>query len=278
MSKNTLQSYRRDLHSFQEFLSLRERSISSAETADVEAFISSLKDGELKPSSIARTVVAIRSLYKFLARENGTVDIAREVKPPRIPKRLPKALTLSEITSLIEACGNEGISIRDRAMVELLYASGARVSEIVALDLSDLSRDEELFTLLVKGKGGKERLVPVGRYAREALDNYLVRIRPTIAREKRSSALFLNQRGERLSRQSAWKIVLDAAKRAKIESKVSPHALRHSFATHLLDGGADIRVVQELLGHASVTTTQIYTLVTIDKLRESYALAHPRSR
>ena len=278
MSKNTLQSYRRDLHSFQEFLSLRDRSISSAETADVEAFISSLKDGELKPSSIARTVVAIRSLYKFLARENGTVDIAREVKPPRIPKRLPKALTLSEINSLIEACGNEGISIRDRAMVELLYASGARVSEIVALDLSDLSRDEELFTLLVKGKGGKERLVPVGRYAREALDNYLVRIRPTIAREKRSSALFLNQRGERLSRQSAWKIVLDAAKRAKIESKVSPHALRHSFATHLLDGGADIRVVQELLGHASVTTTQIYTLVTIDKLRESYALAHPRSR
>ena len=278
MSKNTLQSYRRDLHSFQEFLSLRDRSISSAETADVEAFISSLKDGELKPSSIARTVVAIRSLYKFLARENGTVDIAREVKPPRIPKRLPKALTLTEITSLIEACGNEGISIRDRAMVELLYASGARVSEIVALDLSDLSRDEELFTLLVKGKGGKERLVPVGRYAREALDNYLVRIRPTIAREKRSSALFLNQRGERLSRQSAWKIVLDAAKRAKIESKVSPHALRHSFATHLLDGGADIRVVQELLGHASVTTTQIYTLVTIDKLRESYALAHPRSR
>jgi len=278
MSKNTLQSYRRDLHSFQEFLSLRDRSISSAETADVEAFISSLKDGELKPSSIARTVVAIRSLYKFLARENGAVDIAREVKPPRIPKRLPKALTLTEITSLIEACGNEGISIRDRAMVELLYASGARVSEIVALDLSDLSRDEELFTLLVKGKGGKERLVPVGRYAREALDNYLVRIRPTIAREKRSSALFLNQRGERLSRQSAWKIVLDAAKRAKIESKVSPHALRHSFATHLLDGGADIRVVQELLGHASVTTTQIYTLVTIDKLRESYALAHPRSR
>ena len=278
MSKNTLQSYRRDLHSFQEFLSLRNRSISSAETADVEAFISSLKDGELKPSSIARTVVAIRSLYKFLARENGAVDIAREVKPPRIPKRLPKALTLSEITSLIEACGNEGISIRDRAMVELLYASGARVSEIVALDLSDLSRDEELFTLLVKGKGGKERLVPVGRYAREALDNYLVRIRPTIAHEKRSSALFLNQRGERLSRQSAWKIVLDAAKRAKIESKVSPHALRHSFATHLLDGGADIRVVQELLGHASVTTTQIYTLVTIDKLRESYALAHPRSR
>ena len=278
MSKNTLQSYRRDLHSFQEFLSLRDRSISSAETADVEAFISSLKDGELKPSSIARTVVAIRSLYKFLARENGTVDIAREVKPPRIPKRLPKALTLSEINSLIEACGNEGISIRDRAMVELLYASGARVSEIVALDLSDLSRDEELFTLLVKGKGGKERLVPIGRYAREALDNYLVRIRPRIAREKRSSALFLNQRGERLSRQSAWKIVLDAAKRAKIESKVSPHALRHSFATHLLDGGADIRVVQELLGHASVTTTQIYTLVTIDKLRESYALAHPRSR
>ena len=141
-----------------------------------------------------------------------------------------------------------------------------------------LSRDDELFTLLVRGKGGKERLVPVGRFAREALDNYLVRIRPTLAKEKRSPALFLNQRGDRLSRQSAWKIIMAAAKRANIESKVTPHALRHSFATHLLDGGADIRVVQELLGHASVTTTQIYTLITIDKLRETYALAHPRSR
>ena len=163
-------------------------------------------------------------------------------------------------------------------MVELLYASGARVSEVTSINLTDLSRDDELFTLLVRGKGGKERLVPVGRFAREALDNYLVRIRPTLAKEKRSPALFLNQRGDRLSRQSAWKIIMAAAKRANIESKVTPHALRHSFATHLLDGGADIRVVQELLGHASVTTTQIYTLITIDKLRESYALAHPRSR
>ena len=228
--------------------------------------------------SIARNVVAIRSLYKFLAKENGIADIAREIKPPRIPKRLPKALTLSEITGLIEALGNDGIALRDRAMVELLYASGARVSEVTSINLTDLSRDDELFTLLVRGKGGKERLVPVGRFAREALDNYLVRIRPTLAKEKRSPALFLNQRGDRLSRQSAWKIIMAAAKRANIESKVTPHALRHSFATHLLDGGADIRVVQELLGHASVTTTQIYTLITIDKLRESYALAHPRSR
>ena len=278
MSKNTLQSYRRDLESFKDFLATKNLNIASASKVDIEQFIGSLRDEGLKASSIARNVVAIRSLYEFLAKENGIADIAREIKPPRIPKRLPKALTLSEITGLIEALGNDGIALRDRAMVELLYASGARVSEVTSINLTDLSRDDELFTLLVRGKGGKERLVPVGRFAREALDNYLVRIRPTLAKEKRSPALFLNQRGDRLSRQSAWKIIMAAAKRANIESKVTPHALRHSFATHLLDGGADIRVVQELLGHASVTTTQIYTLITIDKLRESYALAHPRSR
>ena len=278
MSKNTLQSYRRDLESFKDFLATKNLDIASASKVDIEQFLGSLRDEGLKASSIARNVVAIRSLYKFLAKENGIADIAREIKPPRIPKRLPKALTLSEITGLIEALGNDGIALRDRAMVELLYASGARVSEVTSINLTDLSRDDELFTLLVRGKGGKERLVPVGRFAREALDNYLVRIRPTLAKEKRSPALFLNQRGDRLSRQSAWKIIMAAAKRANIESKVTPHALRHSFATHLLDGGADIRVVQELLGHASVTTTQIYTLITIDKLRESYALAHPRSR
>ena len=278
MSKNTLQSYRRDLESFKDFLATKNLDIASASKVDIEQFIGSLRDEGLKASSIARNVVAIRSLYKFLAKENGIADIAREIKPPRIPKRLPKALTLSEITGLIEALGNDGIALRDRAMVELLYASGARVSEVTSINLTDLSRDDELFTLLVRGKGGKERLVPVGRFAREALDNYLVRIRPTLAKEKRSPALFLNQRGDRLSRQSAWKIIMAAAKRANIESKVTPHAIRHSFATHLLDGGADIRVVQELLGHASVTTTQIYTLITIDKLRESYALAHPRSR
>jgi integrase/recombinase XerD len=278
MSKNTLQSYRRDLESFKNSLATKNLDIASASKVDIEQFIGSLRDEGLKASSIARNVVAIRSLYKFLAKENGIADIAREIKPPRIPKRLPKALTLSEITGLIEALGNDGIALRDRAMVELLYASGARVSEVTSINLTDLSRDDELFTLLVRGKGGKERLVPVGRFAREALDNYLVRIRPTLAKEKRSPALFLNQRGDRLSRQSAWKIIMAAAKRANIESKVTPHALRHSFATHLLDGGADIRVVQELLGHASVTTTQIYTLITIDKLRESYALAHPRSR
>ena len=278
MSKNTLQSYRRDLESFKDFLATKNLDIAGASKVDIEQFINSLRDKGLKASSISRNVVAIRSLYKFLAKENGIADIAREIKPPRIPKRLPKALTLSEITGLIEALGNDGIALRDRAIVELLYASGARVSEVTSINLTDLSRDDELFTLLVRGKGGKERLVPVGRFAREALDNYLVRIRPTLAKEKRSPALFLNQRGDRLSRQSAWKIIMAAAKRANIESKVTPHALRHSFATHLLDGGADIRVVQELLGHASVTTTQIYTLITIDKLRESYALAHPRSR
>ena len=186
---------------------------------------------------------------------------------------------MPDVSALIEAAGNDGIALRDRALIELLYSSGARVSEVVALNFRDISFLEEgVTTLLVRGKGGKDRVIPVGSFAKKAVDDYLVRIRPKLAEKRASEALFLNNRGGRLSRQGAWEIVLAAAKRAGIDSKVSPHALRHSFATHLLDGGADIRVVQELLGHSSVTTTQIYTLVTIDKLRESYASAHPRSR
>ena len=180
---------------------------------------------------------------------------------------------------LIDSNPQEGVGLRDRAIIELLYSSGARVSELIALNLSDVATNAEGFaTVQVRGKGGKDRIVPIGSFARKALDDYLVRQRPTLALKKPSPALFLNQNGGRLSRQSAWAIVVGAAQRAGLSEKVSPHALRHSFATHLIDGGADIRVVQELLGHSSVTTTQIYTLVTIDKLRESFAAAHPRAR
>jgi integrase/recombinase XerD len=213
-------------------------------------------------------------------------DVAHGVRPPKLPKRLPKAITVSEIERLLKASGpdpsdgaqavGDVIRIRDRAILELLYATGARVSELVAIDVDDLV-DPEIIRLF--GKGSKERLVPVGSFAQAALANYLVRVRPKLAQQAKSSpALFLNQRGSRLSRQSVWQIIADAAAAAKLEVEVSPHTFRHSFATHLLEGGADVRVVQELLGHASVSTTQIYTLVTVDALREIYATAHPRAQ
>ena len=278
-SKHTISSYRRDISKLQEFLSTIDRDLGSASTEDIYGFITELRTKNLSDATIARTIVSIRTFFRFLAKEGKVADIAREISPPKIPKRLPKALSISEISALIEASGSEGIQIRDRALIEILYASGARVSEIVSLNVKDIERVESgTMTVRVIGKGRKERLVPVGRYAQEALESYLVRIRPTLVKVAREDALFLNQSGSRLSRQSAWAIVLDAATKANLERKVSPHALRHSFATHLLDGGADIRVVQELLGHSSVTTTQIYTLITIDKLREGYLTAHPRAK
>lgn len=278
LSPNTISSYKRDLEKLLEFLSRLGISLSTANSDQLRDFISSQRAAGLSESSLARLTVAVRSLYKFLAKDQGLHDVARELQPPSIPKRLPKALTIDEISALLSAPSQEGFGIRDRALLELLYATGARVSEIVALNLEDVkSSDEAITTIRVTGKGKKERIVPMGSFARTALDQYLTRVRPGLL--KRSErALFLNSRGGRLTRQSAWAIVLACAKRAGIERSISPHALRHSFATHLLDGGADIRVVQELLGHASVTTTQIYTLVTIDKLRESYASAHPRAR
>mgnify|MGYP003327034026 FL=1 len=278
-SKHTISSYRRDISKLQEFLSTRNQDLRSASTEDIYGFISELRTKNLSDATIARTIVTIRTFFRFLANEGIVADIAREISPPKIPKRLPKALSISEISALIEASGSEGIQIRDRALIEILYASGARASEIVSLNVKDIERVESgTMTVRVFGKGRKERLVPVGRYAQEALESYLVRIRPTLVKVAREDALFLNQSGSRLSRQSAWAIVLAAAAKANLERKVSPHALRHSFATHLLDGGADIRVVQELLGHSSVTTTQIYTLITIDKLREGYLTAHPRAK
>lgn len=284
LSPNTLVAYERDLGAFIAFLDEKSLNLANLKAENIIEFIALKRSKGLAESSIARMTVSIRSFYRFLAKEEGIEDIARDLVPPRIPKRLPKALTISEITMILDAPSREGMGIRDRALLELLYATGARVSELIALNLEDIKNsageNAEFRTLRLLGKGRKERLVPVGSFARAALDQYLTRLRPTLAKlenQKSARALFLNQRGGRLSRQAAWKIVLDSAQRAGLEKDVSPHALRHSFATHLLDGGADVRVVQELLGHASVTTTQIYTLVTIDKLRESYASAHPRA-
>jgi integrase/recombinase XerD len=252
----------------------------------ISDFQSSLREAKLSVASINRVDSTLRSFFKHLQREYGYADPTLEIAPQKSARRLPKALTITQIVSMIEVAYREGqpITARDQAMLELLYSSGARVSELIGININDLSSidtsDGKVTTLKLRGKGSKERIVPLGSFATKAVENYLVRVRPELASKssKVTSALFLNSRGSRISRQSAWQMVLDAAEAAGVSEHVSPHVFRHSYATHLLDGGADIRVVQELLGHASVTTTQIYTLITIDKVRESYALAHPRAR
>ncbi len=286
LAANTLTSYRRDLRRYRAFLDQQGVTELDAVTeATVTSFLVRLREGDadhppLGASSAARTVVAVRGFHKFAVADGlAQVDPAAAVKPPSPAKRLPKALPLSDVEAILDAAGSPGttLALRDRALLEVLYGTGARISEATGLDVDDL--DEHDGTVLLRGKGGKERLVPVGSFAREAVDAYLVRGRPELVGTGAGTpALFLNSRGGRLSRQSAWAILVKAAERAGVTREVSPHTLRHSFATHLLDGGADVRVVQELLGHASVTTTQVYTLVTVDNLREVFATAHPRAR
>ena len=288
MAKNTLLAYKRDLGKYLEALE-KVGITDSAEITEivVRNFAQALvSEKGLVATSVARILAAVRGFHKFMLFEGiSDNDVSAAVKPPKAPKRLPKAISIQEIEALLKAAGPEPddvagaadiIRVRDRAILELLYATGARVSEIVNMDLDDLI-DPEIVRLF--GKGSKERIVPVGKYAQAAVAAYLVRVRPTLATLSLGTpALFLNQRGSRLSRQSIWQIISTSAQAAKLGVEVSPHTFRHSFATHLLEGGADVRVVQELLGHASVTTTQIYTLVTVDALREIYASSHPRAQ
>lgn len=284
LAANSIAAYRRDLGKFQSFLDGAELDSVSPDT--ITFFQSSLREAKLSVLSINRIDSTLRSFFKHLQLEYGLSDPTLEIAPSKSVRRLPKALTIGQILSMIEVSYRESdpITLRDQAMLELLYSSGARVSELIGINVNDLSvaqtADGEITTLKLRGKGSKERIVPLGTFARKAIDDYSVRIRPGLLAKnpKNNSALFLNARGGRISRQSAWQMVLDAAKNAGITEHVSPHVFRHSYATHLLDGGADIRVVQELLGHASVTTTQIYTLITIDKVRESYSMAHPRAK
>ena len=284
LAANSIAAYKRDLAKFNSFLNGAALSEVSPEV--INSFESSLREAKLSEASINRVDSTLRSFFKHLQQEYGFADPTLEIAPSKSARRLPKALTIKQIVSMIDAAFREGdpITLRDQAMLELLYSSGARVSELIGINLNDLSTvqtaDGEITTLKLRGKGSKERIVPLGSFAAKAIDNYVVRIRPDLAAKnlKPSAALFLNSRGGRISRQSAWQMVLDSAKAAGVTEHVSPHVFRHSYATHLLDGGADIRVVQELLGHASVTTTQIYTLITIDKVRETYSLAHPRAR
>jgi integrase/recombinase XerD len=284
LAANSIAAYRRDLSKFANFLGTR--SLSEVDSILISDFQSSLREAKLSVASINRVDSTLRSFFKHLQQEYGYADPTLEIAPQKSARRLPKALTITQIVSMIEVAYREGqpITARDQAMLELLYSSGARVSELIGININDLSSIDASYgkvtTLKLRGKGSKERIVPLGSFATKAVENYLVRVRPELASKssKVTSALFLNSRGGRISRQSAWQMVLDAAEAAGVSEHVSPHVFRHSYATHLLDGGADIRVVQELLGHASVTTTQIYTLITIDKVRESYALAHPRAK
>ena len=288
VAANTLSSYRRDLRRYSEHLTLRGiDDLAKVTESDVSDFLVALRRGDpdagsvpLSAVSAARALIAVRGLHRFAAAEGLTaLNVASAVKPPTPSRRLPKSLSLDEVLALLDGAGGDSeadgpLTLRNRALLELLYSTGARISEAVGLDVDDI--DTQARSVLLRGKGGKQRLVPIGRPAVTALDAYFVRGRPDLARRGRGTpAIFLNARGGRLSRQSAWQVLQDAAERAGITSAVSPHVLRHSFATHLLDGGADVRVVQELLGHASVTTTQIYTMVTVHRAARGLGRSPP---
>jgi len=286
LSANTLSAYRRDLDRYLRHLARAGvTDPAGISTRDVAAYLAALRTGDgdhppLAATSAGRAISAVRGLHRFAVREGLVADdSSRDVPPPTPPKRLPKALSVHDVTAILNAIsGDDPLALRDRALLEFLYGTGARISEVVGLARDDV--DFTARTVTIRGKGGKTRLVPLGGYAAAAVEAYLVRARPGLAEAGTGTpAVFLNARGGRLSRQSAWTILRRAADAAGLDaSHMSPHVLRHSYATHLLDGGADVRVVQELLGHASVTTTQIYTLVTVDRLREVYATAHPRAR
>jgi integrase/recombinase XerD len=303
LAANTLSSYRRDLDRYLAVLTEHAvADVGEVTQQHVSDFLVRMRSGDaehppLAASSAARAVIAVRGFHKFALREGLTaIDPARPVRPPRTPQRLPKAISVAEVAALIEAVGHgvrSDLALRDVALLEVLYGTGARISEAVGLDLDAVDLDSR--TVLLYGKGGKQRLVPLGSCARSAVEAYLVRARPGLAQQvtesataapigrqrrggDRRAALFLNARGGRLSRQSAWTVLRAAAEGAGVKAEVSPHTMRHSFATHLLEGGADVRVVQELLGHASVATTQIYTKVSVEHLREVYATSHPRAR
>lgn len=281
LSTNTIAAYRRDLAHYAAWLESQGVDRLDDVTPDtLAAYVRSMSD--LTPSSITRRLSTVRNMHRFLFDEGILNDYAgRGVRTPKTAKRLPKALSIDEVERLLQVVtGDSPAALRDRAILELLYASGARVSEVVALDVDDLVDEvRDGGFLRVVGKGNNQRLVPFGRHAGRALDDYLVRARPSlVTRGQGTPALFVGARGQRFSRQSIWLVIQDAARIAEISTEVSPHTLRHSFATHLLAGGADVRTVQELLGHASVATTQIYTRVTPETLKEHYSLAHPRAR
>lgn len=282
VSANTLSNYRRDVHRYLDWLEAAGTTdLDDVTAAMLEDYVADLRRGGegrkgLAASSASRALVVARGLHKFAVSEGAVAaDVAAGVSPPKLGEKLPDTLSIAEVGTLLDACPTDTpTQLRDKALLEVLYATGARISEVLALVVDDIAESRDL--IRVTGKGDKQRIVPVGRAAQWALEAYLVRARPALSTGK-THAVFLNKRGGALSRQSAWMIIKDAAARAGIDKDISPHTMRHSFATHLLEGGADVRTVQELLGHASVTTTQIYTHVTPENLREVWSTAHPRS-
>ncbi|MGO4102655.1 site-specific tyrosine recombinase XerD [Leifsonia sp. YAF41] len=282
LAANTVAAYRRDLVIYSDWLGVAGlddlRAVTSAQISEFVRFLGSREESPLTASSIARILSSVRGFHRFLLEESLVeTDVAHDTKPPKLGSRLPKAISIEQVNALLAATdGDEVQQLRDKALLELLYATGARVSEVVTLNVDDVLEED---VVRLTGKGDKQRIVPLGSFARVAIDAYLVRARPKLSvRGSATPALFLGMRGARVSRQNAWLIIRAAAERAELTVEVSPHTLRHSFATHLLAGGADVRVVQELLGHSSVATTQIYTLVTADTLRDMYTTAHPRAR
>lgn len=279
-------AYERDLKCFAQFLALEKIALGEITPEVIAQFEIYLRKQNLSVSSIARSQSTLRSFFKHLQKESGLPDPTLEIAASSARRRLPKALSISQVIAMIESVARDWdlISLRDQGILEMLYSSGARVSELIEINLHDINSsmtdNGEITTVKLRGKGGKERIVPIGTFATKAINDYKIRTRPSLASKNASNspALFLNSRGGRISRQSIWQLVLKAGANVGITERVSPHIFRHSYATHLLDGGADIRVVQELLGHSSVTTTQIYTLITIDKVRETYATSHPRAR
>ena len=279
LSANTLSNYRRDVDRYVTWLeSAGKTDLNSVTASDLEDYVADLRRGGLAASSAGRALVVARGLHKFATVEGAVAaDVAAGVSPPKAGEKLPDTLSIEEVGLLLDACPTDTpADLRDKALLEVLYATGARVSEVLGLVVDDVVGLDDGTFIKVTGKGNKQRIVPVGSAARDAVEAYLVRGRPALSKGK-THALFLNKRGGALSRQSAWTVIKEAAGRAGVDKHISPHTLRHSFATHLLEGGADVRTVQELLGHASVTTTQIYTHVTPENLREVWRTAHPRS-
>lgn len=283
-SANTLASYRRDLRGYCNWLDATGRRFDAVDASDLAAYVGALRDRGLAPASVKRATVAVRSLYRFRAQEGlAADDPSSGLETPRVPAGLPKALTEAEVAALLDAVvGDDPVARRDRALLEVLYGTGARISEVCALGLGDVDLDGGLVRLF--GKGSKERVVPLGRYARVALVAWLsdegrgAMAPEQFARRSDADAVFLNSRGGRLGRQGAWGVVRRHGETAGIADRLSPHVLRHSCATHMLDHGADIRAVQELLGHASISTTQVYTMVSNERLFAVYDAAHPRAR
>lgn len=282
LSANTVAAYRRDLAAYLTVLDERGVTEPSAIGAhDVSAFTSSLRarpDGALSAASVGRMLSSVRGFHRFLLEESLVeTDVAADAPVPKLGSRLPKAISIEQVEAVLNAAaGDDTLALRDRALLELLYSTGSRISEAVDLNVDDVIDGD---VVRLTGKGNKQRIVPLGSYARRAVDAYLVRARPPLsARGVATPALFLGSRGHRVSRQNAWLIIRSRAEKAQLGVEISPHTFRHSFATHLLAGGADVRVVQELLGHSSVATTQLYTQLTADTLRDMYTTAHPRAR